>query len=41
LYVPAPVLRAGRNEVLLLELHAAVTDVVHLVSEPELGVVAG
>ena len=40
LYVPGPVLRAGRNEVLVLELQAATTDTVDLVAEPDLGVVA-
>lgn len=37
LYVPAPVLRAGRNELLLLELHATTTGSVRLTDTPDLG----
>jgi beta-galactosidase len=37
LYVPAPVLRAGRNEIVVLELQAATTDTVDLLAEPDLG----
>ena len=37
LYVPAPVLRAGRNEITLLELHAATTRTVDLRDTPDLG----
>ena len=37
LYVPAPVLRAGRNEIVLLELHASATDSVELRPTPDLG----
>ena len=39
LYVPAPILRAGRNEILVLELEAVTAPVVHLVPRPSLGVV--
>ncbi|GAA1986634.1 beta-galactosidase family protein [Catenulispora subtropica] len=38
LYVPAPVLRRGQNEMLVLELHASATDVVELRSAPDLGI---
>ncbi|WP_327303112.1 beta-galactosidase [Streptomyces sp. NBC_01298] len=37
LYVPAPVLRAGRNEITLLELHASATRAVELRDRPDLG----
>jgi beta-galactosidase len=37
LAVPGPVLRAGRNEVVVLELHAAAARTVHLLAEPDLG----
>jgi beta-galactosidase len=37
LYVPAPVLRAGRNEIVVLELQASTTDSVDLLAEPDLG----
>ncbi|MET7763352.1 beta-galactosidase [Streptomyces sp. NPDC005393] len=37
LYVPAPVLRAGANELTLLELHAATSRVAWLMDEPDLG----
>jgi beta-galactosidase len=37
LYVPAPVLRAGRNEIVVLELQASTTDTVDLLAEPDLG----
>ena len=37
LAVPGPVLRAGRNEVVVLELHAAASRTVCLRLEPELG----
>jgi beta-galactosidase len=37
LYVPAPVLRAGRNEVVVLELQATTTGTVDLLAEPDLG----
>ncbi|GAA1938993.1 glycoside hydrolase family 35 protein [Kitasatospora viridis] len=37
LYVPAPVLRAGRNEITVLELHAATTPWVELRDRPDLG----
>ncbi|MGW4078170.1 glycoside hydrolase family 35 protein [Streptomyces asiaticus] len=37
LYVPAPVLRPGTNELVLLELHAATTRTVRLTDEPDLG----
>lgn len=37
LYVPAPVLRAGANELVVLELHGAHRPVVELRDEPELG----
>ncbi|MCP2636164.1 beta-galactosidase [Microbacterium sp. HD4P20] len=36
LYVPAPLLRAGRNEIIVLELQAARTDV-RFVAAPDLG----
>ncbi|WP_030753161.1 beta-galactosidase [Streptomyces griseus] len=37
LYVPAPVLRPGRNEITVLELHAATTRTVELRARPDLG----
>ncbi|MFE0464068.1 beta-galactosidase [Kitasatospora sp. NPDC058965] len=37
LYVPAPVLRPGRNEITVLELHAATTAWVELRDRPDLG----
>ncbi|WP_367128685.1 beta-galactosidase family protein [Saccharothrix sp. HUAS TT1] len=37
LYVPAPVLRPGANDVTVLELHATRRPVVALVAEPDLG----
>ncbi|MGW3014399.1 beta-galactosidase, partial [Streptomyces sp. NPDC001219] len=37
LYVPAPVLRAGRNEITVLELHASTTRTVELRDRPDLG----
>ncbi|MEU4746827.1 beta-galactosidase, partial [Actinosynnema sp. NPDC023658] len=37
LYVPAPVLRAGGNEITVLELHATRRPVVALVDRPDLG----
>ncbi|MER5294589.1 beta-galactosidase family protein [Streptomyces pharetrae] len=37
LYVPAPVLRPGRNELLLLELHATTTGRAQLTDTPDLG----
>ncbi|OSZ55489.1 hypothetical protein OQI_38220, partial [Streptomyces pharetrae CZA14] len=37
LYVPAPVLRPGRNELLLLELHATTTGHAQLTDTPDLG----
>ncbi|MFF2778488.1 beta-galactosidase family protein [Streptomyces sp. NPDC058052] len=37
LYVPAPVLRAGRNEITVLELHGATTLTVELRGTPDLG----
>jgi beta-galactosidase len=37
LYVPAPVLRAGRNEITVLELHASTTRTVKLGGTPGLG----
>jgi beta-galactosidase len=37
LYVPAPVLRPGRNELLLLELHATTAGRAHLTDTPDLG----
>ncbi|MFF0753078.1 beta-galactosidase family protein [Streptomyces sp. NPDC004267] len=37
LYVPAPVLRPGRNEITVLELHAATTRTVELRDRPDLG----
>ncbi|WP_329619545.1 beta-galactosidase [Streptomyces sp. NBC_01255] len=37
LYVPAPVLRAGANDVTVLELHATATRHVHLRDTPALG----
>ncbi len=38
MYVPAPVTRAGRNEVLVLELEQLLSPVVPFVSSPSLGV---
>ncbi|WP_250304728.1 beta-galactosidase [Streptomyces sp. NBC_01387] len=37
LYVPAPVLNAGRNEITVLELHSATTRTVELRGTPDLG----
>lgn len=37
LYVPAPVLRTGRNEITVLELHAPATRTVDLRDRPDLG----
>ncbi|GAA2810952.1 beta-galactosidase [Kitasatospora paracochleata] len=37
LYVPAPVLRPGRNEITVLELHASATSTVELRDRPDLG----
>lgn len=37
LAVPGPALRAGRNDVVVLELHAAAARSVHLLAEPDLG----
>lgn len=37
LYVPAPLLRPGRNELVILELHAAAQPVVELRDRPDLG----
>ncbi|MFI6345420.1 beta-galactosidase [Streptomyces sp. NPDC050560] len=37
LYVPAPVLVAGENEIVVLELHATVAPVADLVDTPDLG----
>ncbi|MEH0546843.1 beta-galactosidase [Streptomyces sp. B21-105] len=37
LYVPAPVLRRGVNELVLLELHGATTSAAHLTEVPDLG----
>lgn len=37
LAVPGPVLRAGRNEVLVFELHAAASRTARLLAEPDLG----
>lgn len=37
LYVPAPVLRAGTNEIVMLELHAATRTAVALRDTPDLG----
>ncbi|SDT26856.1 glycoside hydrolase family 35 protein [Actinoplanes derwentensis] len=40
LYVPAPVLKAGVNEIVVLELQAAASATVDLLPAPDLGVVA-
>ena len=37
LYVPAPVLRKGRNEIVVLELHKLKESAVRFVAEPDLG----
>ncbi|AUY48264.1 beta-galactosidase [Streptomyces sp. CB01881] len=37
LYVPAPVLKAGRNEITVLELHGSTTRTVELRGTPDLG----
>ncbi|MFD7408989.1 beta-galactosidase family protein [Streptomyces sp. NPDC059866] len=37
LYVPAPVLRPGSNDLVLLELHATTTPRAHLTDTPDLG----
>ncbi|MFF8970344.1 glycoside hydrolase family 35 protein [Streptomyces sp. NPDC014995] len=37
LYVPAPVLRSGSNDLVLLELHATTTPRAHLTDTPDLG----
>ncbi|MEU1862487.1 glycoside hydrolase family 35 protein [Streptomyces gardneri] len=39
LYVPAPVLHAGRNEITVLELHGSTTRTVELRGTPDLGIV--
>lgn len=39
LYVPAPVTRAGINEVIMVELHGTETGEVHFVEAPDLGTV--
>ena len=36
LYVPAPVLRSGRNEIVVLELHRLRADQVELTPAPQL-----
>ncbi len=37
LYVPAPILHPGDNEITILELHTVTTPTVHLVPAPDLG----
>lgn len=37
LYIPGPLLRQGRNDLILLELHEAMKNEVSLVDEPDLG----
>jgi len=37
LYVPAPVLRSGANDLVVLELHGTTTSEVHLTDVPDLG----
>ncbi|MCA5922033.1 glycoside hydrolase family 35 protein [Curtobacterium oceanosedimentum] len=37
LAIPGPVLRAGRNELVVLELHASASRTAHLLVEPDLG----
>ncbi len=37
LYIPAPLIRAGRNELAVLELHGSVTREVRFVDGPDLG----
>jgi len=37
LYVPAPLLRLGENELIVFELHGAVKRVVTFVDEPDFG----
>ncbi len=37
LYIPAPLIRAGRNELAVLELHGSVTREVRFVAGPDLG----
>lgn len=37
LYVPAPILKAGRNEITVLELHGSTTPTVELRGTPDLG----
>ncbi|MEV0173494.1 beta-galactosidase family protein [Streptomyces sp. NPDC050803] len=37
LYVPAPVLRPGRNDLVLLELHGSTSPRTHLTATPDLG----
>lgn len=37
LYIPGPVLKAGRNEITVLELHASTTRTVELPGTPDLG----
>ncbi|MFC9699834.1 beta-galactosidase [Streptomyces sp. NPDC056943] len=39
LYVPAPVLSAGRNEITVLELHGSTTRTVELRGTPDLGII--
>jgi beta-galactosidase len=37
LYVPAPVTRAGANELIMIELHGTTTSAVRFIAEPDLG----
>jgi beta-galactosidase len=37
LYIPAPLIRTGRNELAVLELHGSTTGRVHFVAGPDLG----
>ena len=37
LYLPRPLLRPGRNELLLLELHGPGPHTIHLTDTPDLG----
>ncbi len=37
LYVPGPLVREGRNDVMILELHGSVTRELRFAAEPDLG----
>lgn len=37
LYIPGPLLREGKNEIVIFELHGAATNEIHFVDAPDLG----